>query len=54
MTDPDLPPLDGVAVAVVGAGLAGLAAARRLAKAGAVVSVFERADRPGGRLATRR
>jgi renalase len=53
MTDPDLPPLDGVTVAVVGAGVAGLTAARRLAKAGAVVTVFERAAAPGGRLATR-
>jgi renalase len=53
MTDPDLPPLDGVTVAVVGAGVAGLTAARRLAKAGAVVTVFERSRGPGGRLATR-
>ena len=41
MTDPDLPPLDGVDVAVIGAGLAGLSAARKLARAGAVVTVTD-------------
>ena len=41
-------------VAVVGAGIAGLAAARRLAAAGVEVTVFDKARRPGGRLATRR
>ncbi|MGD9997290.1 MAG: NAD(P)/FAD-dependent oxidoreductase [Ilumatobacteraceae bacterium] len=41
-------------VAVVGAGIAGLMAARSLHDAGHEVVVFERATRPGGRLATRR
>ncbi|HUG62884.1 MAG TPA: FAD-dependent oxidoreductase [Methylomirabilota bacterium] len=54
MSDPDLPPLDGTKVAVVGAGIAGLTAARKLAKAGAGVTVFEKSRGVGGRLATRR
>ena len=41
-------------VAVVGAGLAGATAARRLAEAGHTVQVFDKARGPGGRLATRR
>lgn len=41
-------------VAVIGAGLAGAAAARRLADAGHRVQVFDKARGPGGRLATRR
>ncbi len=41
-------------VAVVGAGLAGAVAARRLADAGHAVQVFDKARGPGGRLATRR
>ena len=41
-------------VAVVGAGMAGLAAARSLADAGHEVVVFERSRGPGGRAATRR
>lgn len=41
-------------VAVVGAGLAGLACARRLAGAGVPLRVFEARRAPGGRIATRR
>ncbi len=41
-------------VAVIGAGLAGLTAARALADAGAAVTVFEKSRGLGGRLATRR
>lgn len=41
-------------VAVVGAGIAGAAAARRLADAGHEVQVFDKARGSGGRLATRR
>jgi len=40
----------GKRVAVVGSGPAGLAAAQQLNRAGHSVSVFERADRPGGLL----
>ncbi len=40
----------GKRVAVVGSGPAGLAAADQLNKAGHLVTVFERADRPGGLL----
>ncbi|WP_075216225.1 NAD(P)/FAD-dependent oxidoreductase [Mongoliimonas terrestris] len=54
MAESDLRPLEGVAVAVVGAGIAGLTAARKLAKAGAIVQVFEKSRGIGGRLATRR
>jgi predicted NAD/FAD-dependent oxidoreductase len=43
-----------VRVAVVGAGLAGLACARRLAEAGAPVVVFEKSRGPSGRCSTRR
>jgi predicted NAD/FAD-dependent oxidoreductase len=45
---------NSVSVAVVGAGLAGIACARRLREAGMHVSVFESQRSPGGRLATRR
>lgn len=41
-------------IAIVGAGLAGLACARRLADAGADITVFEKSRGPGGRCATRR
>jgi glutamate synthase (NADPH) small chain len=46
------PPLErtGKRVAVVGSGPAGLAAAQQLNRAGHQVTVFERADRPGGLL----
>ncbi|MDY6817258.1 MAG: NAD(P)/FAD-dependent oxidoreductase [Halobacteriales archaeon] len=39
-------------VVIAGAGLAGLVAARRLAKAGLDVEVYDRADRVGGRVRT--
>ncbi|MEV6795741.1 NAD(P)/FAD-dependent oxidoreductase [Streptomyces sp. NPDC051320] len=39
-------------VVIVGAGIAGLSAAHRLAGAGVTVSVLEAAPRPGGRMAT--
>jgi predicted NAD/FAD-dependent oxidoreductase len=41
-------------IAVIGAGLAGLTAARRLADAGHDVTVFDKSRGTGGRLATRR
>jgi predicted NAD/FAD-dependent oxidoreductase len=41
-------------IAVIGAGMAGLACANELARADAAVTVFERARGLGGRLATRR
>jgi glutamate synthase (NADPH/NADH) small chain len=48
---PEPPPIrTGKRVAVVGSGPAGLAAAQQLNRAGHTVSVFERADRPGGLL----
>src|SRR5512142_1290336 len=40
-------------IIVIGAGVAGLACARELRKAGAAVLVLDRADKPGGRCATR-
>lgn len=44
----------GARVAVIGAGIAGLACARELARADARVTVFERSRGLGGRLGTRR
>jgi predicted NAD/FAD-dependent oxidoreductase len=44
----------GVRIAVIGAGVAGLACAHELARADAAVTVFERSRGLGGRLATRR
>lgn len=41
-------------IAVIGAGLAGLACAQRLRAAGLAVTLFDKGRRPGGRLATRR
>ena len=41
-------------IAVIGAGIAGLACARRLVDAGHELVVFERSKSPGGRAATRR
>ena len=48
---PDLPDQrTGKKIAVIGSGPAGLSAAAQLNKAGHTVTVFERADRPGGLL----
>jgi predicted NAD/FAD-dependent oxidoreductase len=41
-------------VAIIGAGIAGLACAQRLTAGGADVRIFDKARGPGGRLATRR
>ncbi len=50
-TVPQPPPeRSGKRVAVVGSGPSGLAAAQQLNRAGHLVTVFERADRPGGLL----
>ena len=46
--------MNAVSVAVIGAGLAGLACARRLAESGVHARVFEAQRAAGGRLATRR
>jgi predicted NAD/FAD-dependent oxidoreductase len=46
--------MDEVRIAVIGAGIAGLACAREIARADVAVTVFERARGLGGRLATRR
>jgi renalase len=48
------PEVNEVRIAVIGAGMAGLACAQELLRADARVTVFERSRRPGGRLATRR
>ena len=47
-------PTSAPRVAVVGAGVAGLSAARTLAARGFAVQVFDRGRRPGGRCSTRR
>lgn len=50
MADPGSPPLPAsFRIGVIGAGIAGLACAQRLAARGAKVTVFERNRRPGGR-----
>jgi predicted NAD/FAD-dependent oxidoreductase len=46
--------MDDVRIAVIGAGIAGLACAREIARADVAVTVFEKARGLGGRLATRR
>ena len=46
--------MGGVRIAVIGAGVAGLACARELARADARVTVFERSRGLGGRMGTRR
>jgi predicted NAD/FAD-dependent oxidoreductase len=46
--------MDEVRIAVIGAGIAGLACAREIARADVAVTVFEKARGLGGRLATRR
>ena len=47
-----MPSLEGVSILVAGAGLAGLAAARDLARWGARVTVVDARDRVGGRVCT--
>ncbi|WAT13803.1 NAD(P)/FAD-dependent oxidoreductase [Xanthomonas fragariae] len=49
-SDKVTPPIRARAVAVVGAGLAGLACAQRLQTAGIAVTLFDQADTPGGRM----
>lgn len=41
-------------VAVVGAGIAGLACAKRLTELGVLVEVFDKARGPGGRMTSKR
>jgi renalase len=45
---------DSPRIAIIGAGIAGLACARRLAEAGLAPVLFDKGRGPGGRLATRR
>ncbi len=47
-------PLTGQRVAIIGAGLAGLACATRLGEGGVAVSLFDKARGPGGRMSARR
>src|SRR5262249_21706082 len=47
---PQIPRRTGKTVAVIGSGPAGLACAQQLARAGHLVTVYERADRIGGLL----
>lgn len=47
-------PLTGQRVAIIGAGLAGLACATRLGEDGVAVSLFDKARGPGGRMSVRR
>ncbi|WP_404415432.1 NAD(P)/FAD-dependent oxidoreductase [Marinospirillum sp.] len=46
--------MTSAAIAIIGAGLAGLTCARELTQAGRRVTVFEKARGPGGRLSSRR
>lgn len=46
--------LGGMTIAIIGAGLAGLACATRLHEAGREVRLFDKGRAPGGRVATRR
>lgn len=46
--------LRGMSIAIIGAGLAGLACATRLEEAGRDVRLFDKGRAPGGRVATRR
>jgi len=52
--EPSIAPPTPRRVAVVGAGIAGITAARTLAQAGWHVIVFEKSRGAGGRIATRR
>lgn len=47
-------PLTGQRVAIIGAGLAGLACATRLGEGGVSVALFDKARGPGGRMSVRR
>ena len=50
---PSKPPAVGRRIAVIGAGIAGMACARTLAQAGHQVTVFEKSRGAGGRMSTR-